>query len=86
MIVSMRGGLDDGRVVDGGANWSTLISSVVASKRGDIGDSRITYGVMVSGAITFDIVASRKEDLGDDGEVTCGVVVSRINFHAPYEI
>ena len=76
MVVSMGKSVGDGKVVNGGAISSTMISDMVAFRKANIKDGRMTYGVVVSSAITFDIVALRRGDIGDDGEVTCGVVVS----------
>ena len=76
MVVSMGRGVGDGKVLDGGAISSTMISNMVASKKCDIGDGRMTSGVMIADAITFNIVGSRRGDIIDDDEVTCGVVVS----------
>ena len=76
MVVSMGRGVGDGKVLDGGAISSTMISNMVASKKCDIGDGRMTSAVVVAGAITSDIVGSIREDISGDSEVTCGVVVS----------
>ena len=65
MVVLMGRRVGDGKVVDGEAISSTMISDMVASRRGDIGDGIITSG----------IVDLSKGDISDDGEVTCGVVV-----------
>ena len=65
----MRGGVGDGRMVDGGAIFGIVIYDMVTFGIHEIGDSRMTYGVMVSSAITSYMVASRKRDIGHDGEV-----------------
>ena len=56
MVVLMGRRVGDGKVVDGEAISSTMISDMVASRRGDIGDGRMTSAVMVAGAITSSIV------------------------------
>ena len=76
MVVSMGRGVGDGKIVDGGAISSVVISDMVPSRKDDVGDGEMTSSVVVSDAITYDIVALRKRDIGDNSEVTCGVVVS----------
>ena len=76
MVVSIGRSVGDGKVVDGGAISSIVISDMVVSRKSDIGDERMTFDVVVGGAITFDIVGLRRRDISDDGEVTSGVVVS----------
>ena len=65
----MRGGVGDGRMVDGGAIFGIVIYDMVTLRIHEIGDGRMTYGVMISSAITSYIMASRKRDIGHDGEV-----------------
>ena len=76
MVVSMGRGVGDGKIVDGGAISSVVISDMVPSRKDDVGDGEMTSSVVVSDAITYDIVALRRKDIGDNSEVTCGVVVS----------
>ena len=73
MVVSMGRGVGDGKVVDGGAISSIVISDMVVSRKSDIGDEKMTFDVVVGGAITFDIMGSRRRDISDDGEVTSGL-------------
>lgn len=77
MVVFMKWGVSDDKVVDGREIFDTMIYNMVANRKWDIGDGRMTYSVTVFNAIIFDMMTSRKWDIVDDGEVTCGVVVPR---------
>ena len=77
MVVSIRRGVGDDRLVDGGVISSTMISDMTTSHIGDIGDGGMKFGVVVSGAMILNMFTSRKWDIGGNGEVACGVVVFR---------
>ena len=77
MTVSIRGGVGDDRLVNGGVISSTMISDMMTSHTGDIGDGKMTFGVVVSNAMILNMFTSRKWDIGGNGEVACVVVVSR---------
>ena len=60
MVVSIRRGIGDDRLVDGGVISSTMISDMMTSHIGDIGNGRMTFGVVVSGAMILNMFTSRK--------------------------
>ena len=48
MVVSMGRGVGDGKIVDGGAISSVVISDMVPSRKDDVGDGEMTSSVVVS--------------------------------------
>ena len=60
MTVSIRGGVGDDRLVNGGVISSTMISDMMTSHTGDIGDGKMTFGVVVSNAMILNMFTSRK--------------------------
>lgn len=84
MVVSMGRDIGDGRVVDGGMVFSTMIYDMMASRLEDKQDGRMRSSVVISTMISS-MMTSRKEVIGDD-ELTCGVLASRKENRGDYRL